>query len=68
MGGERIEIPMGTIITAHMRYRLICDAVNSKKEKHKVARKFGVTPRTVRTALKAQIKPRDPAPNLDLFG
>lgn len=67
MGGEKIEVPMGTAITTHMRNRLIQNALDKGDSQPKIARKFGVTPRTVRTARNSKIKPIEPDQNLDLF-
>ena len=67
LGNETIEVPMGTPITVAMRNRAIRkEATTMSKEK--LARKFSVTLRTIRSIVNAEEKlivQEDP--NLDLF-
>jgi hypothetical protein len=67
LGNDHIEIPMGTPITVAMRNRAIRkEAPTMSKEK--LARKFSVTLRTIRSIVNSEEKlivQEDP--NLDLF-
>ena len=67
LGNDHIEIPMGTPITVAMRNRAIRkEATTMSKEK--LARKFGVTLRSIRGIVNSEEKlPVRQSPNLDLF-
>ena len=67
LGNETIEIPMGTPITVAMRNRAIRkEATTMSKEK--LARKFSVTLRTIRSIVNSEEKLNvHEDPNLDLF-
>ncbi|MFW2002991.1 Mor transcription activator family protein [Acinetobacter ursingii] len=67
LGGQRIEVPMGTMITSSMKFKLIQKALAKGESKAKLARKFGITPRWIREAARAKIKPLEEDKNLDLF-
>ena len=68
LGNDHIEIPMGTPITVAMRNRQIRELAKKRVSKESLARKFGVTLRSIRgivnTEEKLQVR-QDP--NLDLF-
>lgn len=66
-GNNTIEIPMGTPITIAMRNRMIRNM--SQNESHsKLARKFGVTMRTIRSIVSNNEKLKtNQDKNLDLF-
>ena len=67
LGNETIEVPMGTPITVAMRNRAIREQAPTMS-KEKLARKFSVTLRTIRSIVNAEEKlivQEDP--NLDLF-
>ncbi len=67
LGNNHIEIPMGTPITVAMRNRAIRkQALTMSKEK--LARKFSVTLRTIRSVINSEEKLiTHENPNLDLF-
>ena len=67
LGNETIEVPMGTPITVAMRNRAIREQAPTMS-KEKLARKFSVTLRTIRSIVNSEEKlivQEDP--NLDLF-
>lgn len=68
LGNDHIEIPMGTPITVAMRNRQIRELAKKRVSKESLARKFGVTLRSIRgivnTEERLQVR-QDP--NLDLF-
>ena len=67
LGGTPIEVPMGSPITTAMRNKAVREA--SKKDSHpKLARKFGLTLRSIRTILSSEEKPKNNIDrNYDLF-
>lgn len=67
LGNETIEIPMGTPITVAMRNRKIRDLASSMS-KEKLARKFNVTLRTIRSIVNTEEKlTTHQNANFDLF-
>ena len=67
LGNETIEVPMGTPITVAMRNRAIREQAPTMS-KEKLARKFSVTLRTIRSILNSEEKLNvHEDPNLDLF-
>ncbi|MCR4529902.1 Mor transcription activator family protein [Acinetobacter venetianus] len=67
LGNNHIEIPMGTPITVGMRNRAIRKEA-STMSKEKLARKFSVTLRTIRSIVNSEEKLNvHEDPNLDLF-
>lgn len=67
LGNETIEIPMGTPITIAMRNRAIREQADTMS-KEKLARKFNVTLRTIRSIVNTEEKLIIyENPNLDLF-
>ena len=67
LGNETIEVPMGTPITVAMRNRAIREQAPTMS-KEKLARKFSVTLRTIRSIVNSEEKLIvQEAPNLDLF-
>lgn len=67
LGNETIEIPMGTPITVAMRNRKIRDLAQTMSNE-KLARKFNVTLRTIRSIVNKEEKlATRQDPNLDLF-
>ena len=67
LGNETIEVPMGTPITVAMRNRAIREQAPTMS-KEKLARKFGVTLRSIRGIVNSEEKlPVRQSPNLDLF-
>ena len=67
LGNETIEIPMGTPITVAMRNRKIREMAQTTT-KEKLARKFGMTLRSIRGIVNTEEKlPVRQSPNLDLF-
>ncbi|ENX33902.1 hypothetical protein F889_02566 [Acinetobacter colistiniresistens] len=67
LGNNHIEIPMGTPITVAMRNRAIRKQA-STMSKEKLARKFSVTLRTIRSIVNSEEKLNvQEDPNLDLF-
>ena len=67
LGNETIEIPMGTPITVAMRNRKIREMAQTTT-KEKLARKFGMTLRSIRGIVNTEEKlPVRQIPNLDLF-
>ena len=67
LGNNHIEIPMGTPITVGMRNRAIRNQA-STMSKEKLARKFSVTLRTIRSIVNSEEKLNvQEDPNLDLF-
>ncbi len=67
LGNETIEIPMGTPITVAMRNRKIREMAQTTT-KEKLARKFGMTLRSIRGIVNSEEKlPVRQSPNLDLF-
>lgn len=67
LGNETIEIPMGTPITVAMRNRKIRDLAPTMS-KEKLARKFNVTLRTIRSIVNTEEKlVMHKNANLDLF-
>lgn len=67
LGNNHIEIPMGTPITVAMRNRAIRKQA-STMSKEKLARKFSVTLRTIRSIVNSEEKFNvQEDPNLDLF-
>ena len=67
LGKTYIEVPMGTPITIAMRNRAVRDA--SKKESNaKLARRFGLTLRSIRSILSSEEKIKNTVDkNYDLF-
>ncbi|MDS7929589.1 Mor transcription activator family protein [Acinetobacter sp. V102_4] len=67
LGNTTIEVPMGTPITVGMRNRMI-RKLAKKESKAKLARKFDVTLRTIRSVVngKEKLKMNEDR-NLDLF-
>ncbi|ENU87446.1 Mor transcription activator family protein [Acinetobacter sp. CIP 102129] len=67
LGNETIEVPMGTPITVAMRNRAIREQAPTMS-KEKLARKFSVTLRTIRSIVNSEEKLNvHEDPNLDLF-
>lgn len=67
MGNNTIEIPMGRPITMAMRNRMIRD-MSKKESKPKIARKFGITMRRIRSIVNGEEKLKvHEEKNLDLF-
>ncbi|QQC83029.1 transcriptional regulator [Acinetobacter bereziniae] len=67
LGNNSIEIPMGSPIFVAMRNRMVRDLAK-KESKAKIARKFGVTQRTIRSIVNAEEKLKlNEDPNYDLF-
>ena len=67
LGNETIEVPMGTPITVAMRNRAISEQAPTMS-KEKLARKFSVTLRTIRSIVNSEEKLNvHEDPNLDLF-
>ncbi len=67
LGNNHIEIPMGTPITVAMRNRAIREQAPTMS-KEKLARKFSVTLRTIRSIVNSEEKLNvHEDPNLDLF-
>ena len=67
LGNNTIEIPMGSPIVVAMRNRMIRDLAK-KESKPKIARKFGVTQRTIRTIVNGEEKLKlNEDKNYDLF-
>lgn len=67
LGKSNIEIPMGTPITTAMRNKAIRDA-SKKDSQTKLARKFGLTQRAIRTILNSEEKLKNNEDrNYDLF-
>ena len=67
LGNDHIEIPMGTPITVAMRNRAIREQAPTMS-KEKLARKFSVTLRTIRSIVNSEEKLNvHEDPNLDLF-
>ncbi|MCH7304339.1 MULTISPECIES: Mor transcription activator family protein [Acinetobacter] len=67
LGNETIEVPMGTPITVAMRNRAIREQAPAMS-KEKLARKFSVTLRTIRSIVNSEEKLNvQEDPNLDLF-
>lgn len=67
-GGSHIEIPLGTPIITAMRHRMIRELAK-KESKPKIARKFGLTMRTIRSIINTpeKLKKIHIETNLDLF-
>ena len=67
LGNATIEVPMGIPITVAMRNKAIRDYAQ-KETKPKLARRFGLTLRSIRAILTSQEKPRsNENRNYDLF-
>ncbi len=67
LGNETIEVPMGTPITVAIRNRAIREQAPTMS-KEKLARKFSVTLRTIRSIVNSEEKLNvHEDPNLDLF-
>ena len=67
LGNETIEVPMGTPITVAMRNRAIREQAPTMS-REKLARKFSVTLRTIRSIVNSEEKLNvHEDPNLDLF-
>ena len=67
LGNETIEVPMGTPITVAMRNRKIREMAQTTT-KEKLARKFGMTLRSIRGIVNTEEKLNvHEDPNLDLF-
>lgn len=67
LGNNTVEIPMGTPITIAMRNKMIREMAK-KESKPKIARKFGVTMRTIRSIVNGDEKLKlHEDRNLDLF-
>ena len=68
LGNETIEVPMGTPNTVAMRNRQIRELAKKRGSKESLARKFGVTLRSIRGIVNSEEKlPVRQSPNLDLF-
>lgn len=68
LGNTTIEVPTGISITVAMRNRMIRNQA-SKESKAKLARKFDVTVRTIRSVVNGEEKLKmNEDRNLDLFG
>lgn len=68
LGNNTIEIPMGRPITMAMRNRMIRDMSDKKISKPKIARKFGITMRRIRSIVNNDEKLKfHEDQNLDLF-
>lgn len=68
LGNNTVEIPMGSPIVVAMRNRMIRDLARKKESKPKIARKFGVTQRTIRTIVNCEEKLKlNEDRNYDLF-
>lgn len=68
LGNTSIEVPMATTITIAMRNRTIRELVAKKESRSKIARKFGVTIRTIRSIVNGEEKLKFHLDqNLDLF-
>lgn len=66
-GNANIEIPMGTPITVAMRNKAIREYAQ-KESKPKLARRFGLTLRSIRAILNSEEKPKNNEDrNYDLF-
>ncbi|GEM_PF-377285 len=68
LGGGNIEVPMGTPITVAMRNKAIRDYAQKEKSKPKLARRFGLTLRSIRAILNSEEKSKsNDDRNYDLF-
>ncbi|MEG9130032.1 Mor transcription activator family protein, partial [Acinetobacter baumannii] len=68
LGNTSIEVPMATTITIAMRNRTIREMAAKKESRSKIARKFGVTIRTIRHIVNGEEKLKfNLDQNLDLF-
>lgn len=68
LGNNTIEVPMGSPIVLAMRNRMIRDMAKRKESNPKIARKFGVTMRTIRTIVNGEEKLKlNEDKNYDLF-
>lgn len=68
LGNNTIEIPIGAPITVAMRNRMIRNLAKKNEPKSKIARKFGVTQRTIRTIVNCEEKLKvNEDRNYDLF-
>lgn len=68
LGNNSIEVPMATTITIAMRNRTIREMAARKESRSKIARKFGVTIRTIRSIVNGEEKLKFHLDqNLDLF-
>ncbi|MEG9129339.1 Mor transcription activator family protein, partial [Acinetobacter baumannii] len=68
LGNNSIEVPMATTITIAMRNRTIREMAAKKESRSKIARKFGVTIRTIRHIVNGEEKLKfNLDQNLDLF-
>ncbi len=56
LGNNTIAVPMGSPIWLAMRNRMVRDLASKKESKPKIARKFGVTERTIRTIVNGEEK------------
>ncbi|WP_303281870.1 Mor transcription activator family protein [Acinetobacter nosocomialis] len=68
LGNTSIEVPMATTIMIAMRNRTIREMAAKKESRSKIARKFGVTIRTIRHIVNGEEKLKFHLDqNLDLF-
>ena len=69
VGNAYVEVPMGTPITVAMRNKSIRDLAEKRVSQSKLARKFGVTQRTIRNVVNGEEKPKiiNEDQNYDLF-
>lgn len=69
LGNAYVEVPMGTPITVAMRNKSIRDLAEKRVSQSKLARKFGVTQRTIRNVVNGEEKPKiiNEDQNYDLF-
>ncbi|AYO54947.1 Mor transcription activator family protein [Acinetobacter wuhouensis] len=56
LGNNTIEVPMGSPLVNAMRNKMIRNMANDGHSKPKIARKFGVTQRTIRTIVNGEEK------------
>lgn len=68
LGNSTIEVPMGAPLVTAMRNKMIRNMANEGTSKPKIARKFGVTQRTIRTIVNGEEKLKlNEDRNYDLF-